>query len=159
MIYINRQIYANFLKSMIHIFRNIVDHAIELPEERVEQGKDERGRIRCNLLKSNSSFIIEIFDDGAGINPSTILTLAQAKGIYTSEQAAVLSDEEIINTIFLDAFSTKKEVSMLSGRGVGLSAVRNEILALGGTIEARSKVNEGTTFTIALPYLDQKIMH
>jgi two-component system chemotaxis sensor kinase CheA len=159
MIYINRQIYANFLKSMIHIFRNIVDHAIELPEERVEQGKDERGRIRCNLLKSNSSFIIEIFDDGAGINPSTILTLAQAKGIYTSEQAAVLSDEEIINTIFLDAFSTKKEVSMLSGRGVGLSAVRNEILALGGTIEARSKVNEGTTFKITLPYLDQNIIH
>lgn len=159
MIYINRQIYANFLKSMIHIFRNIVDHAIELPEERVEKGKDERGRIRCSLLKSNSNFIIEIFDDGSGINPANILALAQAKGIYADEQVAALSDEEIINTIFLDSFSTKKEVSMLSGRGVGLSAVRNEILALGGTIEAQSKVNAGTTFKITLPYLDQNIIH
>jgi two-component system, chemotaxis family, sensor kinase CheA len=158
-IYINRPIYANFIKSMIHVFRNIVDHAIELPEERVEKGKDERGVIRCNLLKSDCNFIIEIFDDGAGINPATILALAQAKGIYTSEQAADLSDEEIINTIFLDSFSTKKEVSMLSGRGVGLSAVHNEILALGGTIEAQSQVNEGTTFKITLPYLDRHTIH
>lgn len=159
MIYINRQIYANFIKSMIHIFRNIVDHAIELPEDRVEKGKDERGRIRCSLQKNNCNFTIEIFDDGKGINPATILALAQAKGIYTSEQVAALSDEEIINTIFLDSFSTKKEVSMLSGRGVGLSAVRNEILALGGTIEAQSQVNEGTTFKITLPYLDRYTIH
>jgi len=158
-IYVNRQVYANFLKSMIHLFRNIIDHAIELPEERAEKGKMERGRIRCELLKNNSNFIIKISDDGAGINPSNIISLAKAKGIYTGEEAATLSDEEIIDTIFLDSFSTKSEVSMLSGRGVGLSAVRNEILALRGTIEAQSKVNEGTTFIITLPDLDQCITH
>ncbi len=154
-IYINRQIYAKFLKSMIHIFRNIVDHAIEIPEERIEKGKDERGEIRCNIFKDNAHFVIEISDDGKGIDPAGILSLARKKGIYSGEQAATLSEEEIINTIFLDSFSTKSEVSMLSGRGVGLSAVRNEILALQGTIEARSKNNEGTTFKITLPYLDQ----
>jgi two-component system, chemotaxis family, sensor kinase CheA len=154
-IYINRQIYAKFLKSMIHIFRNIVDHAIEIPEERIEKGKDEQGEIRCAITKDNAHFVIEISDDGKGIDPTGILSLARKKGIYSDEQVANLSEEEIINTIFLDSFSTKNEVSMLSGRGVGLSAVRNEILALQGTIEARSKNNEGTTFTITLPYLDQ----
>ncbi len=149
--HINRQLYASFLRSMIHIFRNIVDHAIEVPEERVEKGKPEQGKIHCHLHQEDEWFVIEITDDGRGIDTAVIAAKALEKGVYNREQLSSLTEKQILETIFLDSFSTKQEVSMLSGRGVGLSAVRNEIMMLGGTITVRSVVDKGTTFTITLP--------
>lgn len=153
-VYINRSRYANFLKTIIHIFRNIVDHGIELPENRAEKGKEETGRIQCEIRKQDAHFILTISDDGKGIDPEHIARLAVGKGIYTQARVLTLSRAEIINTIFMDSFSTKQQVSMLSGRGVGLAAVRSEIEALGGSIEVDTVPDEGTSFTIVLPDMD-----
>ncbi|MCG8482279.1 MAG: ATP-binding protein, partial [Clostridia bacterium] len=150
-VYINRQYYSKFLKSMIHIFRNIVDHAIEPPEERIEKDKNEQGKIVCHISQYDDCFVIEISDDGKGIHPNTVLNKALEKGIYQQEEISCLGHSDIINTIFLDSFSTKDKVSTLSGRGVGLAAVRSEVEALRGSIEVISKVNKGTTFKITLP--------
>jgi two-component system chemotaxis sensor kinase CheA len=152
-VFISGQLYSNFIKSIIHIFRNIVDHGIEVPDERVEKGKDERGKITCTIHKNAEHFTLEISDDGKGINSEDILKIARAKGIYTEEKMQALSQPEILNTIFVDSFSTKNEVSLLSGRGVGLSAVKNEVDSLNGTIEVLSTINEGTSFKITLPCL------
>ncbi len=151
-VFINRQLYSGFLKSMIHIFRNLVDHGIESPEERVEKGKEESGKIQCGIHKNSGDFVLKISDDGKGIDTDVIVKIAESKGIYTPEQVKNLSKREIINTIFADSFSTKNKVSMLSGRGVGLSAMRKEVEAINGSIEAISALNEGTCFRITLPY-------
>ncbi len=153
-VYINRSRYADFLKTIIHIFRNIVDHGIESPETRAEKGKDEAGRIQCEIRKQDSHFTLTISDDGNGIAPDHIARIAVEKGIYTSAQVSTLSQSEIINIIFMDSFSTKQEVSMLSGRGVGLAAVRGEIETLGGSIEVNTVPGDGTCFTIILPGTD-----
>lgn len=149
-VYINRQQYSKFLKSLIHIFRNIVDHAIEMPEERIEKGKDEQGQIRCHISQYDAGFVLEISDDGHGINSDIIIKRALEKGIYKKEDIIFLSRKDIIQTIFLEAFSTADKVSMVSGRGIGLSAVKNEVEALGGSIEVTSEVDRGTTFKMTL---------
>lgn len=153
-VFVNRQLYSGFLKSIIHIFRNLVDHGIESTEERVEKGKEEKGKIQCGIYRNEKSFVLEISDDGKGIDPEKILNIAVSKGIYCPEQVTNLSKREIVNTIFLDSFSTKIEVSMLSGRGVGLSAVRTEVESLGGQVEVITALNKGTTFSITLPLLN-----
>jgi two-component system chemotaxis sensor kinase CheA len=150
-VYIEKNKYSDLVKSLIHIFRNIVDHGIESPEDRIEKGKEEQGQILCDITDRNNHFVIRISDDGKGINPEIIREKAIEKNIYTRDNAENLSDSQIINTIFFDSFSTKDSVSMLSGRGVGLAAVKNETYALGGKIIVASRPESGTTFEIQLP--------
>lgn len=152
---VDKEIYHKFLKSLVHVFRNMIDHGIETPEERLEAGKRELGRISCQVKrKGDSRFKISISDDGAGINPDRIIALALAKGILDPTQAATLNNDEIYAILFMDAFSTKDEVTTLSGRGVGLAAVKAEVQQLGGRVSVWSSPGEGTTFSFILPLLE-----
>jgi two-component system chemotaxis sensor kinase CheA len=148
------EIYSPLTKSLIHLFRNAVDHGIEGPEERLEQGKEEEGHLHCSTSMEGDRIIIEINDDGRGLDVEAIRRKGVALGRFTPEQAATLDDAALRLLIFEDEFSTKEEVSELSGRGVGLAAVRMETERLGGSIEVDSTLGQGTRFKFILPYLD-----
>ena len=154
-ILIDKDIYSPTLKSLLHIFKNMIDHGIESPEERVEEGKNEEGRIECHIQWSKPDQIsISIKDDGRGIDFDAIRKTALEKGLGTKDELANASEGKILDFIFKDTFSTKKTITNISGRGVGLSAVKAEVERLGGQIEVYTKTGEGTEFRILLPYLD-----
>ena len=125
----------NFIKSLIHIFRNSVDHGIEILEERITLNKDESATISCDIQVDETNVMINIVDDGRGIDTAIIKQKALDKGVYTQQEIANMSRSEILMIIFQDTFSTKEEVTQLSGRGVGLAAVKGEIEKLDGSIE------------------------
>lgn len=152
-IFIDKTAYVRFCKSLVHVFRNIVDHGIEDMDSRSESGKPENGTIRLELKDLGDGFTLSIADDGKGIDPDLIRTKAVEKGIFSEEAVAGLSEKDVIEIIFMDRFSTKDEVSILSGRGVGMAAVRAEVESLGGSVEARSEVGKGTEFLFRLPYI------
>ena len=136
---------------LVHLLRNCIDHGIEAPEERVRNGKNERGRVqlRARRVKDHVEIIVE--DDGRGIDPEKIKRIAVEKGIFAEDEAEKMSDEEARMLIFTPGFSSAREVTDISGRGVGLDVVRNKILALGGTVELESEVGRGTRFVLKLP--------
>ena len=136
-----------FIKSLIHLFRNSMDHGIETPEKRVEHGKDEKGTISCtfNIVDENLQLIIS--DDGAGIDIEKIKNRLSLNGI----DAQKLNENQIYNYIFDDNFTTKDEISDISGRGIGMSVVKNEIEKLNGDINITSSKNNGTTFEFIVP--------
>jgi len=136
---------------MVHLIRNAIDHGIEMPEERVARGKSEVGTITLVARHEGNNVLIEVKDDGKGIDPTIISRLAIERGLFTPEQMAKIPPEEIIKIIFLPGFSTAKEVSDLSGRGVGMDAVKAKLEDLNGVLELESKVNEGSRVTIKLP--------
>lgn len=148
------EIYSPFTKSLIHLFRNAVDHGLETPEERLDQGKEEEGHLRCRIFLENEQIMVEIDDDGRGLDLEAIRRKGVAAGLFTPEQAAALDEGALRLLIFEDEFSTKEEVSELSGRGVGLAAVRMETERLGGRIEVDSTLGQGTRFRFILPYLE-----
>lgn len=135
--------FSALCKSMIHVFRNAVDHGIELPDERVELGKPEAGQISCNLQLIDLNVVITIADDGRGIDADKIAAKAASKRITWTRN--------VYDLIFEDAFSTCDNVSTLSGRGVGLSAVREEVRKLNGSIEIETRKGAGTTFKFIIP--------
>lgn len=134
---------------LTHLVRNSLDHGIESPAKRLQIGKPEQGHIRLNAYHDSGSIVIEISDDGAGLNKATLLQKAMEKGIVSEEQQ--LSDDEINNLIFHPGFSTADSVSNISGRGVGMDVVRRNILALRGSIDLESEEGKGTTTRIRLP--------
>ena len=134
---------------LVHIVRNSLDHGIEAPEVRREAGKDETGTLTLNAYHAGGNIVIEVKDDGAGINRDKILSKAIETGLVSETDE--LSDDEINNLIFHPGLSTAKEVSDVSGRGVGMDVVRRNIMDLGGTVEIRSKQGAGSTLTIRLP--------
>lgn len=136
---------------MVHLIRNSVDHGIETPEVRKAAGKSTKGTIKIAAYQEGSSVIIEVSDDGKGIDPVAVGQKAIERGLVTKEALAEMSDEEIIQYVFLPGFSMAKEVTDLSGRGVGMDAVKRKVESLGGQFEARSKVGEGTNVYIRLP--------
>lgn len=136
---------------MVHLIRNAIDHGIEMPEDRVARGKSEVGTITLVARHEGNNVLIEVKDDGKGIDPTIISRLAIERGLFTPEQMAKMPPEEIIKIIFLPGFSTAKEVSDLSGRGVGMDAVKAKLEDLNGVLELESKVNEGSRVTIKLP--------
>lgn len=136
---------------MVHLIRNAIDHGIESPEDRVSKGKSEVGTITLVARHEGNNVLIEVKDDGKGVDPTIISRLAIEKGLFTPEQMAKMPPEEIIKIIFLPGFSTAKEVSDLSGRGVGMDAVKAKLEDLNGVLELESKVNEGSRVTIKLP--------
>lgn len=139
--------YQAFLNSLVHVFRNAVDHGLELPEVRKSQGKPEEGEIRVQLELKSNVYELCIQDDGGGINPFLIKNKLEEKGLSTTG----LSNEELIQKIFDPQFSTKDTVTDLSGRGVGLDAVKTEIERIGGHVFVSTENGKGTQFLFRWP--------
>lgn len=150
-VFVDTSIYYNLSKSLVHIFRNCVDHGIETEDERVEKGKEETGSIECEINDNKDYFEIRISDDGKGIDLNALKGKALKKGVYTSEQLDKMSQEELEQLIFNDGISTKEKASLISGRGVGLASVKECVKELKGSIHIESHMNKGTTFIIQLP--------
>ena len=147
-VFIHKASYSGVLKSLVHIFRNALDHGIESLDERFEVGKCEYATIACDVRQTtNNELTIAITDDGRGIDLKRIRAEA---GLAEHE---TIADEELIRHIFRDQFTTKSSVDMLSGRGVGLAAVRYEVERTGGTVKATTQPGQGTTFVITLPVI------
>lgn len=134
---------------LTHMIRNAIDHGIETPDDRESAGKKRDGVLRLTASQRSGSIVIEIIDDGAGLNRPRIKEIAIEKGVIAPD--AQLSDQEIDHLLFAPGFSTAKEVTNLSGRGVGMDVVKTAITALGGRIAISSVRGEGTTFSITLP--------
>jgi two-component system, chemotaxis family, sensor kinase CheA len=134
---------------LVHLVRNSLDHGLETPEVRRSAGKDETGILELNAFHEGGSIIIEVKDDGAGLNKSRILAKARERGLIA--QDAALTDEQIHNLIFLPGFSTAEAVSDVSGRGVGMDVVRRNISDLGGHVQISSAPDQGSTIRIRLP--------
>ncbi|WP_455221193.1 chemotaxis protein CheA [Kaarinaea lacus] len=134
---------------LVHLIRNALDHGIELPEQRKAAGKPETGTIYLNAYHKGGNIVVEIRDDGAGLNKEKIIAKARARGLIANDET--VSDEKIYDLIFDAGFSTADTVSDVSGRGVGMDVVRKNIKALGGNIDIQSTDGQGTAFTIRLP--------
>lgn len=154
-VFIDAEKYRAFTKSLTNIFRNIADHAIEPPDERLDKGKEARGNVICSfaLQPAGGGFTFTVQDDGRGINLDAVREKAVAKNIYTPVAAAQLSSRQLINVILLDNFSTKDSVTTISGRGMGLSAVKAETERLGGSMQIETTPGTGTKFIFHLPIL------
>lgn len=136
---------------MVHLIRNSIDHGIELPEDRIAKGKPEVGTITLIARHEGNNVLIEVKDDGKGVDPTIVGRKAVEKGMFTQEQINKMSPEDIQKIIYLPGFSTASTVSDISGRGVGMDAVKAKLEDLNGVLELESKVNEGSKVTIKLP--------
>ncbi|MBC2254768.1 chemotaxis protein CheA [Listeria ivanovii] len=136
---------------LVHLIRNSVDHGAETVEVRRKNGKNETATINLKAFHSGNNVVIEIADDGAGINKRKVLEKAIAKNVVTRAESTKMTDTEIFDLLFDSGFSTADQVSDLSGRGVGLDVVRNTILKIGGKISVESSENAGSTFRIEIP--------
>lgn len=134
-----------------HLLRNSADHGIESVEERKKAGKSETGNIFLNAFQEGNNVIIQVGDDGGGINTDAVLNKAIERGIVTEDEAENLSQKEIIDFLFMPSFSMAKQITDISGRGVGLDVVKSNIEALGGDVEVKSVMGQGSTFTVRLP--------
>jgi len=134
-----------------HLLRNSADHGIESAEIRAERGKPEQGSIYLNAFQEGNNVIIEVYDDGNGIDCEAVKNKAIERGVITEEQAERMTQKEIINLLFLPSFSMAKQITDISGRGVGLDVVKSNIEALGGDVEVTSTLGEGSKFTVRLP--------
>ncbi|MGF1546079.1 MAG: chemotaxis protein CheA [Thiotrichales bacterium] len=134
---------------LVHLVRNSLDHGIEMPDRRVAAGKPETGVIHLNAYHEGGNIVIEVTDDGAGMNKDRILSKAIERGIVNPDQA--MTDDEIYNLIFQPGFSTADQVTDVSGRGVGMDVVRSNIYELGGQIFITSEMGKGSTLSIRLP--------
>lgn len=150
-IQVNTDIYAPFSESLVHVFRNAIDHGIEFPQVRKSSGKDELGKIKVSILQDLEYISMIIEDDGNGIDPNIIRRIAEERKVITSNELEKLSDEEVIDLIFAPGFSTADEVTDVSGNGVGMDAVRTSVHDLGGEITVLSKIGTGTKFYIDIP--------
>ncbi|MER1955581.1 MAG: chemotaxis protein CheA [Desemzia incerta] len=144
---LDRTVVSELGEPLIHLIRNAADHGIEMPEDRQKIGKDPAGLIHISAYQEGNRVVLTVRDDGKGLNPQAIKESAERKGIVTTG----LSDIELQHLIFHPGFSTAKEVTGISGRGVGMDAVQQKIHSLGGTVEIISAINQGTTFKINLP--------
>ncbi len=136
---------------LMHLLRNSADHGLESAEVRAERGKPEVGSIFLDAYQDGNNVIIEVRDDGNGINVEAVKNKAIERGVITSEQAENMTDKDIINLLFLPSFSTAKQVTDVSGRGVGLDVVKSKIESLSGEVEVKSVLGVGSTWTIRLP--------
>ncbi|WP_339766791.1 chemotaxis protein CheA [uncultured Pseudosulfitobacter sp.] len=146
---VDKTVIERLSDPLTHMIRNAVDHGLESTANRVAAGKSEQGVVKLTAAHRSGRVIIEVSDDGGGINREKVQQIATDKGLIAAD--ATLSDTEIDNLLFLPGFSTASEVSDLSGRGVGMDVVRNAIQSLGGRITITSVPGEGTTFSISLP--------
>ena len=136
---------------LMHLLRNAADHGLESADVRAKLGKPEVGSIFLDAYQDGNNVVIEVRDDGAGINVEDVKKTAIERGVITPEQGESMSEKDIINLLFHAGFSTSKKISDVSGRGVGLDVVKSKIESLSGEVEVKSKLGEGSTWTIRLP--------
>ncbi|TYP59907.1 chemotaxis protein CheA [Thermosediminibacter litoriperuensis] len=136
---------------LIHLIRNALDHGIETPSERVGKGKPREGTLKLKAFHDGNNVVIEVSDDGRGIDVEKVLEKAQKMKLVDKSQGKKLKEIEILNFLFESGFSTSERVTDISGRGVGLDVVKTKIESLGGSVEIKTRKNEGTTFLIRLP--------
>ncbi len=146
---VDKTVIERLSDPITHMLRNAIDHGVESPEERADAGKSEEGTVRLAALHRSGRIVIEVSDDGKGINRPRVREIAVKKGLIAID--ASLTDDEIDNLIFLPGFSTAATVSNISGRGVGMDVVKRSIQALGGRIAISSQPGKGSTFTLSLP--------
>jgi len=148
---IDRAVVDEIGDPLVHLIRNSLDHGLETPEERIRNGKSAKGTIELHALNEGDNILIKVIDDGKGIDPERIKSKAIAKGFITEEAARSLDESAIFDLVLKPGFSTIEVATDLSGRGVGMDVVKSKVSSLGGTIDISSKINKGTTVTIALP--------
>ena len=136
---------------LMHLLRNSADHGLESAEVRAERGKPEVGSIFLNAYQDGNNVVIEVGDDGNGIDVEKVKAKAIEKGNITEEQAEMMTEKEIIDLLFRPSFSTSDKITDVSGRGVGLDVVKSKIEALGGAVEVKTTYGVGSTFIIHLP--------
>ena len=146
---VDKTVIDKLAEPLTHMIRNAVDHGLESPEKRIAAGKNPEGTVKLTAKHRSGRIVIELSDDGAGINRETVRQKAIDNDLITSD--ANLSDEEIDNLIFSPGFSTADKISDISGRGVGMDVVKRSIQALGGRINISSRPGQGSTFTMSLP--------
>jgi two-component system chemotaxis sensor kinase CheA len=146
---LDKTVLEQITDPLVHLVRNALDHGIESPEIRISNGKPARGTIRIDASLDNGYAILRISDDGSGMIPGKLLARAIEKDIISKDEE--LSISQILDLVFLPGFSTVDDISNISGRGVGMDVVRQNIMDLGGTVDIWSKRGIGTTFTIRLP--------
>jgi two-component system chemotaxis sensor kinase CheA len=149
---LDRTVVDKITEPLMHLFRNCIDHGIEPVEERVRLGKKPMGLIRIVASKQQDHVLIEISDDGRGIDLDVIRRAAVAKGVMTKEQADIAPGRELIDLLFRPGFSTKTVVTEVSGRGVGLDVVKRNVEDLGGTVMVNTQKGAGSTFSLWLPF-------
>jgi len=148
---LDRTIIEAIKDPLTHVVRNSVDHGIESSEARVAAGKPAEGRLLLRAFHEGGQVNIEITDDGAGVNADKVRDKALQKGLINPDQAARMSERELLNLIFLPGFSTAETVTNVSGRGVGMDVVKTNIEKIGGTVDVQSKVSQGTTLKVKIP--------
>jgi chemotaxis protein histidine kinase CheA len=148
---IDKNLIESLSEVFLHMIRNSIDHGIESPQERLAAGKNETGLLTINCVRESGNMKVTISDDGKGIDVEGIRKKIVDKGIVSKEDAADLEEGELINYIFQSGFSTAEKLSSVSGRGVGMDAVRSNIERMKGSIAIQTKVGEGTAFTISVP--------
>ena len=146
---VDKTVVERLAEPITHMLRNAIDHGLEGPEDRVAAGKSAEGTVRLVALHRSGRIVIEISDDGKGINRERVRGIAVSRGLIAED--AVLTDDEVDNLIFLPGFSTAETITDVSGRGVGMDVVRRSIQALGGRISISSVPGKGSTFTLSLP--------
>jgi two-component system chemotaxis sensor kinase CheA len=148
---LDRAILDELTDPMLHILRNCIDHGLESPEERTEAGKLPRGKVQVSVRRARDRVVIEVEDDGRGMSAEKLKAAAVARGSITPEAAARMTDREAFMLACLPGVSTAKDVSEISGRGVGMDAVKRVVENVGGTLEIESEKGKGTRFTLRLP--------
>lgn len=148
---LDRNLVEALADPLVHLVRNAIDHGIETPELREAQGKPRNGHVRLSAQQEGDYVSIEVQDDGAGIDPERLRAKAREKGLIDPEAAARLSSEECLHLVFLPGFSTKQEVTDISGRGVGMDVVQSRIRELSGQIQIQSELGRGSRFMIRVP--------
>jgi two-component system chemotaxis sensor kinase CheA len=148
---IDRTVLDEIGEPLIHLLRNSIDHGIETPEEREKAGKTPEGKIRLSAQRNGDNVIIEVEDDGAGVDPEKLKEAAVQKGFVTADEATKMNRNELVGMIFLPGFSTSKEVTETSGRGIGMDVVKTKIAALGGTVQFETRLGRGTKTSIKVP--------
>jgi two-component system chemotaxis sensor kinase CheA len=148
---VDRSMLADVRDALVHLLRNGVDHGLETPEERRMLGKAPAGRLRIGVRADGDMLSIEVSDDGRGMDPNRLREVAVRKRLLSEQQSAALSEREAIELIFRPGFSTREEVTDISGRGVGMDVVKRKVEMLGGSVGIVSRIGRGTTMTLRLP--------
>ena len=147
----DRTIADSLFELLLHVLRNAIDHGLEVRQERVDQGKSPQGRLTLAVRPERDRIVITVADDGRGIDPAAIRRAAVSRGLLGSDAAQALADEHVLDLIFAPGFSTASAVTDMSGRGVGMDAVRVGAQRLGGRVEVESRPGLGTTIRLSLP--------
>jgi two-component system chemotaxis sensor kinase CheA len=148
---LDRSLLEAIKDPLTHIVRNSVDHGIETPQQRVKRGKRPEGHLKLRACHEGGQVLVEISDDGAGIDTARVKSKAIERGVITAQQAGQMSEGEILNLIFLPGFSTAEKITNLSGRGLGMDVVKTNIDRVNGTVDLQSNLGKGTTIRIKIP--------